>query len=328
MDEGLNSFVQYLAEQEWERGFPSRRGPAYNIVDYMKGDKAGMVPIMTNSESIKQFGNNSYGKPATALNILRETVMGRELFDMAFKEYCRRWAFKHPQPADFFRTMEDASAVDLDWFWRGWFYTTDNVDLSIENVVFYEVDTKNPELENAKLKEQMSNTRYITDLRNQSEIAQTKVEKNPELGDFYNKYDPLKITESDKKRYEQYYSSLTDEEKQIIGEQKYFYEVTVQNEGGLVMPIILQFDYEDGTNEVQRIPAEIWRMDDKSITKVFVTSKKVKSMQLDPFLETADTEQENNYYPRRILPSKFQLYKQENEKSANPMQQNSGEKKK
>ncbi len=131
MDEGLNSFVQYLAEQEWERNYPSRRGPAYKITDYMKGDKSGQMPIMTNSESIKQFGNNAYGKPATALNILSETVMGRELFDHAFKEYCRRWAFKHPEPADLFRTMEDASAVDLDWFWRGWFYTTDHVDIDL-----------------------------------------------------------------------------------------------------------------------------------------------------------------------------------------------------
>ena len=144
MDEGLNTFVQYLTEQEWERDYPSRRGPAYKIADYMKGDKSNISPIMTNSESIWQFGNNAYGKPATALNILRETIMGRELFDYAFKTYCERWKFKHPTPADFFRTMEDASAVDLDWFWRGWFYSTDHVDISLESVKLFQLNTQNP----------------------------------------------------------------------------------------------------------------------------------------------------------------------------------------
>ena len=147
MDEGLNTFIQYLAEMEWDREYPSRRGPAYKIVDYMAGDKSYISPIMTNSESIFQFGNNAYGKPATALNILRETVMGRELFDYAFREYCQRWKFKHPTPADFFRTMEDASGVDLDWFWRGWFYSTDHVDISLDEVKWYRIDTKNPEKE-------------------------------------------------------------------------------------------------------------------------------------------------------------------------------------
>ena len=148
MDEGLNSFVEYLTEQEFERDYPSRRGPPENIVEYMKGDKSGIVPIMTNSESILQFGNNAYGKPATALNILRETIMGRELFDYAFKTYSERWAFKHPTPADFFRTMEDASAVDLDWFWRGWFYTNDCVDISLDQVNWFKINSANPDIEN------------------------------------------------------------------------------------------------------------------------------------------------------------------------------------
>ena len=152
MDEGLNTFLQYLTEQEWERGYPSRRGPAYKIVDYMKGDKSNISPIMTNSESIHQFGNNAYGKPATALNILRETIMGRELFDHAFKTYARRWMFKHPTPEDFFRTMEDASGVDLDWFWRGWFYTTDHCDISMDDIKWYRIDTQDPKKEESEKK--------------------------------------------------------------------------------------------------------------------------------------------------------------------------------
>ncbi|MFT5619640.1 MAG: hypothetical protein ACI85I_002887, partial [Arenicella sp.] len=198
MDEGLNSFVQYLAEQEWARDYPSRRGPAYKITNYMKGDKSGQVPIMTNSESIKQFGNNAYGKPATALNILRETVMGRELFDHAFKEYCRRWAFKHPEPADLFRSMEDASAVDLDWFWRGWFYTTDHVDVDLANVTMYEIDSKNPEIEKAKDKAMRDAMHpYIADKRNAEEFEKVRVEESSELKDFYTTYDPLNVTKTD-----------------------------------------------------------------------------------------------------------------------------------
>ena len=147
MDEGLNTYLQFITEQEWDRNYPSRRGPPKNIVSYMKGNKNNISPIMTNSESIYQFGNNAYGKPATALNILRETIVGRELFDFAFKEYSKTWMFKHPTPSDFFRILENASAVDLDWFWRGWFYGTDPVDLSIDNVTWYTLDTKNPDIE-------------------------------------------------------------------------------------------------------------------------------------------------------------------------------------
>jgi len=322
MDEGLNSFVQYLAEQEWERNYPSRRGPAYNIVNYMKGDKSGMVPIMTNSESIKQFGNNAYGKPATALNILRETVMGREQFDYAFKEYCRRWAFKHPHPADLFRTMEDASGIDLDWFWRGWFYTTDNVDISIDNVTFYEIDTKNPDVEKAKLMaERDAKNPYIADVRNKKEFDKVKIEEKPSLADFYTTYDPLKVTKTDKARYERYLASLGDEEKELVNSGKFFYQLDLSNVGGLIMPVIVEMEFEDGSKEVKYFPAEIWRMDNEKINKIIVTDKKVKQFSLDPYLETADTDEENNFFPRKPIPSRFEIYKRGEYNSENPMQQ-------
>jgi aminopeptidase N len=141
MDEGLNTFVEYLTEELWDNKFPSRRGPAAYITDYMKLPKDQLEPIMSNSHNIVQFGPNAYSKPATGLNILRETVMGRELFDYAFKEYCRRWAFKHPEPADLFRTLEDASGEDLDWFWRGWFYSTEVCDISLDTVKYAMIDT-------------------------------------------------------------------------------------------------------------------------------------------------------------------------------------------
>lgn len=311
MDEGLNSFLQYLTEQEWERGYPSRRGPAYKIVDYMKGEKSTMTPIMTNSESIYQFGNNAYAKPATALNILRETILGRELFDFAFKTYAQRWMFKHPSPADLFRTMEDATAVDLDWFWRGWFYTTDHVDISLDEVKWYQIDTQNPEIEKPLARqEQAGQPAYISDIRNQADIPQTLTEQHPELLDFYNKIDPFAVSILDKQEYERYLNSLDEEDRALLESDDHYYELHFSNKGGLVMPLILEFTYQDGSREVQRIPAEIWRMNASQISKVFITKQPITAITVDPFLETADTDMSNNYWPPRVVPTRFQLYKQ------------------
>lgn len=325
MDEGLNSFVQYLTEQQWERDYPSRRGPAYKIVDYMGGDKNGMVPIMTNSESLLQFGNNAYGKPATALNILRETVMGRELFDYAFKTYANRWKFKHPSPADFFRTMEDASAIDLDWFWRGWFYTTDHVDIALEDVKWYRLDTKKPEQEKPLARqEREEEPRYISSIRNEQEIRQTQDERDPALRDFYSDYDPLEVSLLDKEDYRKYLGKLTDEEKQMLMAGKHYYELNFRNLGGLVMPIILRFEFADGTAEEHRIPAEIWRLNSEQVSKVFLTDKEIQRIILDPYLETADTDTGNNYFPPKQQISRFELFRKRNERwdeeGENPMQ--------
>ncbi|MEH0156045.1 M1 family metallopeptidase [Limibacter armeniacum] len=326
MDEGLNTFVQFLAEREWDENYPSRRGFPENIVPYMKGDKNNIMPIMTNSESIKQFGNNAYGKPATALNILRETVMGRELFDYAFKEYSTRWAFKHPKPADFFRTMEDASAVDLDWFWRGWFYTTDHVDITIENVEMFEIDSKNPQVELAKLKQERDGVRpNITQVKNKEENLPRKIDTKSGLKDFYNSYDPLDVTADAKEGYESYKKSVGKEEMQYIADRRFFYQVDFKNEGGLVMPIIVELEYEDGSKELKRIPAEIWKMDDVVVSKVFITEKPVKQFVLDPHRETADVDTENNYFPRKPQMSRFEIYKRDSAargagRGSNPMQ--------
>ena len=334
MDEGLNSFCQFLAEQEWQRDFPSNGGQARNIVGYMKADKEVQNPIMTNSESIIRFGPNAYTKPATALNILRETVMGRELFDFAFREYARRWAFKHPTPYDLFRTMEDASGVDLDWYWRGWFFTTDNVDISLDAVTEFRMDTKNPEIEkplaSKKSKEQLE--RDVTFQNNKRDLAATAVERNEALKDFYNSYDPNAPAPTDRERYEKYLAGLSPKEKAIIEANKSYYQLDLSNQGGLVMPLIIKFEFEDGSSETQRIPAEIWRMDDKKISKVFAFAKPVKQVILDPQEETADVNTENNYYPRRPIPSRFEVFKQEGftrgaSIGSNPMQQAQQQKK-
>ncbi|WP_340153902.1 M1 family metallopeptidase [uncultured Marivirga sp.] len=313
MDEGLNSFVQFVAEQEWEPNYPSRRGPAGNIVSYMKGDKQNIRPIMTNSENIIQFGNNAYGKPATALNILRETVMGRELFDKSFKTFSERWAFKHPTPSDFFRTMEDASAVDLDWFWRGWFYSTDHVDIAIKDVEWFKLDSKNPDVENKIKKERAEEESYhVTPDKNKDEGVKTVVEKHPELKDFYNSFDPFEVDSDDRKAYKTFRASLTGKEEALLDGGYNFYEVQYENKGGLVMPIIIEATYADGSKETFKYPAEIWRKRENTATKVIITQKEIVQFQVDPKRETADVDEENNYWPPRNIPNKFELYQMRN----------------
>lgn len=288
MDEGLNTFLQYQTERLWtdESGkpFPSRRGPAKLIVPYMKGDKRYISPIMTNSESIFQFGNNAYGKPCTALNILRETVMGPELFDYAFKIYANRWKFKHPSPADFFRTMEDASSVDLDWYWNGWFYTTDHCDIAITGVHQLKVDNQRPADGTTK----KSNQKNIKKLAKQNKV-------NPML-------QVVKSAENPAKAFDKIKANLTDIRKEILDKEVYLCQVDLKMIGGLVMPVILKLEYEDGSSEEVRIPAEIWKMQNEllenSVSKVLVTNKSVKKVVLDPNLETADTDVSNNAWPR------------------------------
>ncbi len=326
MDEGLNTFVQYLTEQEWDHDYPSRRGPAAKIVPYMSGPKEQIVPIMTNSESILQFGNNAYGKPATALNILRETVMGRELFDYAFKEYSRRWAFKHPTPADLFRTMEDASGVDLDWFWRGWFYTTDHVDIAIKDVQWYQMSTKDPDLEKPfeAEKDRQAND-HVGRARN--EVIRTMVDEVPATRDFYNSYNPFEVSAADREAYDRYRAVLSKEEAALLDAGYHFYGVTFENQGGLLMPLVLHFTLEDGTEEVKRIPAEVWLKNEDEFTKWFNFTQPVVQITLDPFLEMADTDRSDNYWPAMQEPSKFDVYSRgatsrwQRNGSSNPMRE-------
>jgi hypothetical protein len=323
LDEGLNTFCQFLTEMEWDRNYPGRRGFPADIAPYMRGGAETQVPIMTNSESILQFGNNAYGKPAAALNILRETVMGRELFDYAFKEYARRWAFRHPEPADFFRTMEDASGIDLDWFWRGWFYSVNPVDIAITSVEWYSLSNQDPAAQaDLARAEDRARTPNLSQQRNQQSIQETLLERNPALRDFYDReYDRFAPTRMDLQRYEGFRSSLTPEEKALLEGGLQFYEVSFRNVGGLVMPLILEFEFADGTKELRRIPAEVWKLNELDVSKVFWFRKQVKSIRLDPYLETADVDLSNNAYPPQLQPSRLQLYRDQQERVPNPMQQ-------
>ncbi len=322
MDEGLNTFCEQLAEKEWDRDFDAS-GEPQDIVPYMRTDKTQQVPIMTSSDNVMAFGPNAYTKPATALNILRETVMGRELFDASFKEYARRWAFKHPTPQDFFRTMEDASGVDLDWFWKGWFYGVEPVDVSLENVEWFGIDNVSPEKKNEKAKADAEAKRQtMSNIRNKKDVPKTVVEENPDMRDFYNSYDKFATSEADKKRFDQTMSSLGEDEKKLVQGNKNFYVLNLKNVGGLVSPVIIKMQFEDGTDEVVRIPAEIWRLNDKEIKKVIPTDKKVTKWILDPFFETADIDTKTNVFPREPEePTRFQVFKQNRPSQPNPMQQ-------
>lgn len=311
MDEGLNTFVQFLTEQEFDNNYPSSRGPAHKIVDYMRLPKNQLEPIMTNSENIIQFGPNAYAKPATALNILRETVMGRELFDYAFKEYCKRWAFKHPSPSDFFRSMEDASAVDLDWFWRAWFYDIEPVDISLDSVfVFRAVIPKAPleKFETKRSRPEPEEFIHVSRQRNLASGMVFLVDKDTSLRDFYYYYKPA--TDTSSRRVNQYENNtpITDTDFAKF-KDKYYYELHFSNKGGSVMPIIIEWTYEDSTKEVEYINAYIWRKNEKEVIKTFAKDKKVVGIKLDPYKETADIDERNNAWTKDLTPTSFDLFK-------------------
>jgi len=317
MDEGINTFLQYLSEQLWEEDYPSRRGDPEKIVPYMRG--GSQRPIMTGSEEILQFGANAYAKPATALNILRETILGRELFDFAFRQYAERWRFKRPTPADFFRTMEDASGIDLDWFWRGWFYSTDHVDIAIENIRLFQIDSGDPdEAAERKRRERDDQEPTVTKQRN-AEIPK-RIEWQPGLKDYYNspEYDELAVEKAARREFQKFLDGLDAEERALLKRTTNFYVARFRNVGGLVMPIIVRIHYSDNSNELVRIPAQIWRQDSRHVDKLFVTDKEIVRMELDPYRETADTEDSNNTWPPKLVPSRFRLFK--DKKKKNPMQ--------
>jgi len=304
MDEGLNSFLQYLAEQAWDPDYPSGSGEPGQIARYMASEE--QVPIMTNSESLLQFGNNAYAKPAAALNVLRETVMGRELFDFAFREYARRWRFKRPEPADFFRTLEDASAVDLDWFWRGWFYTTDHVDLALAGVHLYTLDTQDPDVERARARaEREGRPRTLAQTRNESLPRRT--ERYPELLDFYDDYDPLAVVPEERKAYLEQMKALDARARELVDAGLFLYVVELENKGGLVAPVVLAATFEDGTARELRAPAEVWRRDPERVKQLLVGASPLVSLTLDPHLETADTDLANNAWPPRIEETRVRL---------------------
>ncbi|MGZ3850208.1 MAG: M1 family metallopeptidase [Flavisolibacter sp.] len=328
MDEGLNTFVEYLTEELYDNKFPSRRGPAFTITDYMKLPKDQLEPIMTNSENIIGFGPNAYSKPATGLNILRETIMGRELFDYSFKEYARRWAFKHPTPADLFRTLEDASGEDLDWFWRGWFYSTDACDISLDSVKFAKATPTNTPTASDRMgrggrngdgmlslpKPVVNSYDDISKIRNRQDPSiKFLTDADTSLRDFYWRYDrgiePYDSTKYAAAPAGPRAESMTEAEQQQVG-SKFFYELSFSNKGGLVMPIIIEWTYKDGSKEVDRIPAQVWRLNENKVTKFFMKNKEVTGIRLDPMRETADIDESNNTWGNvPAEPSRFEVFK-------------------
>ena len=311
MDEGLDTFMQYLAEQEFGKNYPeviapndkypSRRGEAAKIVPYMAGDQDFIAPIMSNPENVYQLGPNAYGKPATALNILRETVMGHELFDHAFKTYAQRWKFKHPTPEDFFRTMEDASAVDLDWYWRGWFYTTDYVDIGVKEVKKYYVTN-----------EVTQAMQEFMDARNLTEADLPPLVYLAEEGsdDFNEDLKGKSPSETSQNLKEFMMDNMTAEERAQVKEPKYFYEITFDKPGGIPMPLIVEYTYADGTKENVTYPPEIWRKNDEEVKRVLSSQKELVGIVVDPKLETADIDTTNNSWPMKDEKSDFEQFKE------------------
>lgn len=296
MDEGLNTFLERETKRTRYSDLDLVWGSPKGMTKYMKGNPKNISPIMTNSEQVKQFGYNAYGKPSAALTLLRETVMGSELFDAAFKEYAKRWAFKHPAPADFFRTMEDASAVDLDWFWKGWFYTTDHVDVSVESVKWFRLKdtTEDPEKKKKKVVK--------------GDLTAQSGESEPAT-DFSGRFEEITVTDTPDRSYREYKNRVDDNAIRAKLADKNFYEITFKNNGGLVTPLIVEFTFKDGSKQIERIPAEIWRKNESQISKVFTTDQEVTNIVLDPNLETADTNVENNVFPKIAEATKFDEFK-------------------
>ena len=319
MDEGLNSFLDGVAGREWDPTIPWGVEPR-DIVAYMKSEN--QVPVMTQSDSVLRLGPNAYTKPAAALNILREVILGRDLFDFAFKEYAQRWKYKRPTPADFFRTMEEASGVDLDWFWRGWFYTTDHVDISLDKVYQLRLDTKDPDIDFNRLRDiEAAKPMPLFVERNKAEGKKLWVEENPDVTDFYDSNDRFTVTNKERNSYNKFLKGLEPWERKVLDraveEDKNYYVLEFSNLGGLVMPILLELTYEDGSKEEQYIPAEIWRRNHKHVQKLIITDKNkpLVSVSVDPRWETADVDVENNNYPRRIIPSRIEVYKRDKSKA-------------
>ncbi len=311
MDEGLNSFLDGVAGREWDPTIPWGVEPR-DITGYMKSSV--QVPIMTQSDSVLRLGPNAYTKPAAALNILRETILGRELFDFAFKEYAQRWMYKRPTPSDFFRTMEEASGVDLDWFWRGWFYTTDHVDISIDRVYQLRLDTQDPDIDFARERqEELDKPKSLTDERNKAEGKELWVDRFSDISDFYDENDRFTVTNKERNSYKKFLKDLKPWERKAleraVAEDKNYYVMDFSNHGGLVMPIILEMTFTDGSTDMMRIPAEIWRRTPKAVSKLIITDKELASVTVDPRWETADVDTQNNHYPRKIIKSRIESYK-------------------
>jgi len=319
MDEGINSFLQYLAELEWEENFHNHRenySILEHVAEYMTSEN--QVPIMTQSDSVLFLGPNGYTKPAASLVVLRETVLGRELFDFAFREYSRRWMFKRPTPSDFFRTLEDASGVDLDWFWRGWYYSTDHVDVAVTGLREYKVSTRDPEIENDLNRQERADEipETLGQIRNREEGRTTRLERFPELNDFYNENDEYTVTNADRNKYASLIDDLEDWERAALEraavDDDFVYFVDFKNIGGLVSPLPLLITDIDGNEEFLMIPAEIWRRNSRGVSKMLIRDKAIASIEVDPRRETADADFSNNHYPSRIDKSRLELYKGEN----------------
>ncbi|NNC51376.1 MAG: M1 family metallopeptidase [Flaviramulus sp.] len=304
MDEGLNTFIHQRTVAERYPDYKSVTPKT--IVPFMSGDKNILRPIMTTSDNelFNQFGANFYLKPTVGLQMLRNSIIGKELFDEAFKEYSNRWKYKHPNPSDLFRTLEDATATDLDWFYRGWFFTTDHVDMELSNVKWFKVFEENANIEdqNKSLKVKIASKAKSTDAK---------------INDFSDGPEVITMATTPDKDYGQFLSRIDEPEirKNLSG--KNIYELTIKNLGGLVMPVTIEWIFTDGSSETNTLPAEIWRRNEYEIQHTFLKDKEVANINLDPNFEFADIDRTNNNFPKRETKSEFDTFKDKKKKASN-----------
>lgn len=302
MDEGLNSFLEYQALRRWDPSIDIALGEPRDIVEYMQSPD--QVPVMTRADALVQFGRNAYAKPATALVILRETVLGREAFDRAFREYAQRWRFKRPTPHDFFRSIEQSSGRDLSWFWEDWFFSTRHVDIALDDIVCWRIDSGDPDTEAQWLREQRA--RQPVSMTT-PEASQTVETRDPATRDFYSQRDEFAVTSKARRDAETARSQLTAEDAATLATADRFYRFTFRNVGGVIMPVLLRLEFSDGTIESVHIPAEVWRRDRQRITWQYLSNKSLVRAAIDPRWETADADRRNNVYARDIETRTFTL---------------------
>lgn len=314
MDEGINSFLDSVAGYEWDPDIDWPRSLPRDLISYMTSDQ--QVPIMTQSDSVLNLGPNAYGKPSAAYHILRDTIIGRERFDFALREYARRWRFRRPTPADFFRTIEEASGTDLDWFWRGWFYTTDHVDISLDSIYRLRLDTENPDIDLPRRRaDRADDPERVGNRLNREQNLPIWVLENPGVRDFYDENDQFTVTPRDRREFNEFLEALEPWERtafdRAVEEDANYYVLNFSNRGGLVMPIILDLTFTNGSTERMMIPAEIWRRNSREVSKllVFPRGRELEQVVVDPDWETADADVENNHYPRRIIPSRIEAFR-------------------
>lgn len=287
MDEGLTSYLETLATLEWSGDYTTR--PNLPAMLGAEREATGRQPPMTPANAVVDLFPTQYHRPAAALQVLRELVLGRETFDRAFRAYARAWMFKRPTPGDFFRTINQESGADLDWFWRAWFFSTDHVDLSLERVAALRLVAVPADAIPAPA--DATPPANLTVLRNAAEGRRLMVEQVPRLADAYDRIPERTLAGATPSAH-----AVVDVQRTLdaLGQGGVFYELDIRNRGGVVSPVPIRIDYRDGTSERYVVPVELWFGDTKRAQHILWRAKSIRSVTLDPDAATGDVDRGNN----------------------------------